>query len=274
MVVVAKIEESRAVEAAPNGLPRLITKDVLWTGGCLDLMFKGEVVHSHFNNYIIRGKNKILMIDTGHPIHRPEIEKALDSFLEGRSVDYIFPTHPELPHCGLLPTWLDRFPEAKVVGSLKDYRLYYPAYESRFVDLKIGDTVDLGDRRVIILPAIWGDLANTCWAFDTGDRVLFVSDAYALIHAHKPGHCGLMTGEHETPDQEHLQMLNKLTLQWMPFHDVSKSYAELDTLLAAVEPRFIAPAHGAVVDEPGKMTALLQDALAKTFMSTVLKPGV
>jgi len=34
-----------------------------------------------------------------------QIEAALDAFLDGRQLDYIFPTHPELPHCGLMPSW-------------------------------------------------------------------------------------------------------------------------------------------------------------------------
>lgn len=248
-----------------TGLPRLVTDDVLWVGGCLDLTFKGEIVHSHFNAYVIRGRDKSLMIDSGHPIHRPAIEAALDEFLGGRPLDYILPTHPELPHCGLLPVWMEKYPGLTAVGDITDYYLYYPELRHRFIDLKIGDTIDLGGRRIMVLPAVWGDLANTCWAYDTKDEVLFVSDAYALIHGHKPGECGLMAGEQPVPDPEHLQMLSRLTLAWMQYHDVRETYAELDRMMDIVKPKFIAPAHGAVVDEPASMTRLMKAALGEAM---------
>jgi len=256
-------------EAANTGLPRQIAEGVLWVGGCLNLSFKGETVHSHFNAYVIKGRDRTLMVDSGHPYHRPQIEAALDAFLDGRQLDYIFPTHPELPHCGLMPTWMAKYPGLKAVGDCSDYPLYYPDLAHRFVNLGRGDAIDLGDRRFVLLPCVWGDLANTLWGYESGSQTLFVSDAYALIHGHKPGECGLMTGEQPTPDKEHLQMLSRLTLQWMQYHDVSATYAELDTFLAAIQPKLIAPAHGAVVDRPERMTELMKAALAEAMTSAM-----
>jgi flavorubredoxin len=256
-------------QAAHTGLPRLIADNVLWVGGCLDLSFKGETVHSHFNAYVIRGRDKTLMVDSGHPFHRPVIEAALDAFLGDRPLDYIFPTHPELPHCGLMPTWMTKYPGLKAVGDCADYPIYYPEFSDRFVHLQRGDAIDLGDRRFILLPCVWGDLANTLWGYDSGAEILFVSDAYALIHGHKPGECALMTGEQPVPDKEHLQMLSRLTLQWMQYHDVSTTYAELDEFLRITRPRMIAPAHGAVVDRPAHMTELMKAALGEAVTAAM-----
>src|SRR5262245_55846737 len=100
MTGTAAVQARGGAHAAHAELPRLINPDFLWIGGCLDIDYKGEAVHSHFGAFVVRGTSKTLMIDTGHPFHRPQIEPALDEFLGGRPLDYILPTHVELPHCG------------------------------------------------------------------------------------------------------------------------------------------------------------------------------
>lgn len=254
-----------------SALPRLINPDFLWIGGCLDIDYKGEAVHSHFGAFVIRGTQKSLMIDTGHPFHRPGIEKALDEFLGNRPLDYILPTHPELPHCGLLPTWAKKYPDVKVIGSVADYPLLYPELGDRFHEVGLGDTVDLGGRRIMVVPAIWGDLANTRWAYDTKDSILFVSDAYAAIHYHRPGECGLMTSERPLPDIDLVRMLSKLTLQWSAFFDITKTFGDLDTLLKILRPKMIAPAHGPVIDRPDIMTDMVKLAVSTGENTTLGK---
>lgn len=243
-------------------LPRVINPDFLWVGGCLDIDYKGEAVHSHFGAFVVRGTEKSLMVDTGHPYHRPEIERALDEFLGGKPLDYILPTHPELPHCGLLPTWARKYPDVKVVGEIVDYQLLYPELGERFHQVELGQTIDLGGRRIMIVPSIWGDMANTRWAFDTKDSILFVSDAYAAIHYHKPGECGLVTSERPLPDIDLVRMLSKLTLQWSTFFDITRTFRQIDLLLDVLQPRIIAPAHGAVIDRPEIMTAMVKQAVS------------
>ncbi len=160
---------SGGIEELALGLPRLLTSGVLWTGGCMELDLRGELVHSHFANYVVRGSQKTLMLDTGHPIHADRIEQAVESFLGDAGLDYILVTHAEFPHCGLLPKWLAKYPQAMAVGDVRDYHLYYPEHQHRFVQMGIGESIDLGDRRIVLVPAIWFDLKDTIWAFDPND---------------------------------------------------------------------------------------------------------
>lgn len=262
-------DEARS-HASHAALPRLINPDFLWVGGCLDIDYKGEAVHSHFGAFVVRGTSKTLMIDTGHPFHRPQIEPALDAFLGGRPLDYILPTHPELPHCGLLPTWVRKYPDLKVVGEVGDYPLLYPELGDRFHQVELGGSIDLGGRRIVVVPSIWGDMANTRWAFDTRDSILFVSDAYAAIHYHRPGECRLMTSEQPLPDIDLVRMLSKLTLQWSAFFDITRTFRQIDTLLDTLKPKMIAPAHGTVIDRPEIMTAMVKEAVSTSGHPTVL----
>jgi flavorubredoxin len=244
-------------------LPRLITPDVLWTGGCMELELGHELVHSHFGAYVVRGSQKTMLIDTGHPIHAHQIDVSLDHFLDERSLDYIFVTHAELPHCGLLPKWMTKYPRACLVGDVRDFRLYYPEFIDRFVEVRAGQSVNLGDRKIVLVPGVWADLTDTMWAFDTGDRILFVADGFSITHHHKPGHCGLTTEEQPKPDVKMLQLLNELALQWIRYTDASRTFDALDTLLAALKPRYIAPAHGAVIDAVQEMLPLVKNAMER-----------
>ncbi len=253
-----------------HALPRMISDDVMWTGGCMALELRGELVHSHFGIYAIRGSQKTLLVDAGHPIHAAEIEAALDSFLDGRPLDYIFPTHAEFPHFGLLPKWLRKFPGATVVGDVRDFPLYYPEEAHRFRSMTIGEAVDLGGRQLVFVPAIWCDLKDTLWGFDTKDRILFVADGFSLTHHHTPGHCGLKASELPTPAIETMQVLNELALQWTRYTDSTMTFRQLDTLFEILQPRLIAPAHGSVVDRPEIMLPLIKRGME---VMPNLRPG-
>lgn len=227
----------------------------------MELELRGDMVHSHFGNYAIRGSQKNLLIDTGHPMHEEIIEAALDEFLQGEAIDYIFPTHAEFPHCGLLSKWMRKFPKAIVVGDVRDYPLYYPEEAERFHVTKIGDSVDLGDRKFVFVPAIWADLKDTFWGFDTGDRILFVADGFAFAHHHWPGECGLTTRDLPLPNTKTLQVISELTLQWTRFTDSRETFAALDELIRILDPRFIAPAHGSVIDNMEVLLPLIKQGM-------------
>lgn len=247
-------------------LPRLLTPDVLWTGGCVELEIRGERVHSHFGNYVVRGTRTSILVDTGHPMHAEAIERTLDEFLGVAQPGYIFPTHAEYPHCGLLPKWLAKYPEASVIGDVGDYALHYPEHAGRFVQKDPGDFVDLGGRKFVVVPAIWCDLKETRWGFDTGDRILFVADGFSATHHHLPGHCGLTAGEQSIPDPSMMRIINELALQWTRYTDASDTFGELDALLGVLQPRMVAPAHGAVIDRPDEMLPRIKEGMCGTLL--------
>lgn len=245
----------------PSGrLPRWVSPALMWTGGCVDLNYQGEDVHSHFSAYLIRGRDKSMMIDTGHPAHWSSIERDVEEFLEGRPLDYVFVSHGEFPHAGLLQHWLRKYPNAVAVGEVRDYDLYYPEYADRLIFARVGDQVDLGDRTVVFVPAVWRDLP-TLWAFDRRDRVLFVSDAFAYLHFHKIGQCDLKTSEHEPPNVSMIRYFNERALVWTRYSDVRRTFAEIDALLTALDPLLIAGAHGGVIDTKEQMIALVKEGM-------------
>ena len=256
--------ESMTRDTPPFGrsgqLPRAITEDCLWTGRCLPSSVTD--MHAHYSLYLLKGRDRTLLIDTGHPIHWAEIRADVARFLDGRRIDYIFPTHSELPHSGLLERWMRDFPEAVAVGDMRDYGLYHPQLAHRFRQVAPGDSLDLGDRRFLFLPPVWRDLPDTLWGFDTKDRILFLSDACAYFHGHVPGECDHFSSEIPPPDIAMMQDFNDKALHWPRFIDSRPSFPEMDELMARLRPRLLAGAHGCVVDTPEETLPLFKQGIA------------
>ncbi len=250
------LTSSIAPEPHTGSLPRAIASDFLWTGSCLHAEYNGSIVHGHFSTHLVVGSEKTILVDSGHPIAWPTLEGEIEQFLDGRPLDYLFATHGEFPHAGLLPNWLRKYPNCIALGALPDYRYFYPDFAHRIRVVAAGDRIDLGDREFIFLPAIWRDLNSTLWGFETRHRTLFVSDAFAYLHYHEDGQCDFMSSEHPAPDIKLLQFFNERALQWTKFQDPRRTYADIDKIFTMFRPRLIAPGHGGMIDTVEEMLEL------------------
>jgi flavorubredoxin len=244
-----------------GALPRLITPDCLWTGGCIAASVPGFL--AHYSCYLLKGARASILIDTGHPMHAEQVERDITAFLGDRPLDFVFPTHGELPHAGLLERWLRKWPDAVAVGDMRDWHLYLPDLAHRFRQVAPGEVLDLGDRDFAFLPAIWRDLPDSLWGWDSKDRILFLSDACACFHPHTPGQSDHFTSEIAAPDVPLMQDFNAKALHWPRFTDSTDSFAVMDALLAALNPRLLCSAHGAVVDRPFDLMPLFKAGLAQ-----------
>lgn len=256
-----------------NGLAaaRLVGSDVYWLGGCLSAFTAAGEVHYHVSCYLIVGTERTLLVDTGDPAHRDLVLAQLDSVLGGRALDYVFPTHPEIPHAGNLPALLERYPGALIVGDVRDYGLHYPEYLDRIRAWAVGTEVDLGNRVFTVLPAHIRDLGNTLWAHDSGAQMLFVSDGFSFIHdvpapdredepVHLPGQCRLVSGEMPSPPTVAQAAYGTgRALYWTKFVDVSRAFRDIERLLDALPTQLIGPAHGNVIDD---VQGMLRTSLA------------
>lgn len=250
-------------DRAPPTLPRELSPGLFWMADCLKYEYKGEMWHSHVSAYLIVGSEKSLLIDTGHPAHWNVIEPALDQSLGGRRLDYLMPTHSEMPHAGNLPRLVAKFPDAQIVGEIRDYHLYYPDLVPALWHRPIGDEIDLGDRSVVILPAIWRDLPSTIWAYDTGSRALFVADGFAYSHHHLQGQCALLSSElPEKPNVEQTMFVNERALFWTRHVDSSASSKRLAALLDEYPSSLVGPAHGSVIDNLDVMLPIMYAGMA------------
>jgi glyoxylase-like metal-dependent hydrolase (beta-lactamase superfamily II) len=189
-----------------GGVPRMVLPDLAWVGGCSNSSgWPGRaetrpVTHEPCMAYVIMGAQKTIMMDTGHYGLWYSLDGQLDAVLKGRPLDYVFVSHQEIPHTGNLGRLLRKYPNAVAVGDVRDYHLFHPEVAlDRLVQKQHGDRIDLGDREIVFLDAIWKDLSGTMWTYDTRLKLLFSADTFGYIHLHDENVCGTMF--HEMPEQ-------------------------------------------------------------------------
>ncbi len=255
---------------------RWLADGTYWLGGCLSANAQGQEVHYHVSSYLVVGSKATLLVDTGDPAHRALLLAQLELVLGERPLDYVFPTHPEIPHAGNLPALLDKYPGALVVGDVRDYHLHFPEYRARFRTQAAGSRIDLGGREFRFLPAFIRDLENTLWGHDDGARMMFVSDGFSFIHdvpaadgaatedddepVHFPGQCRLLSGEMpEPPTVDQAAYGTGRALYWTKFVDVSEAFDAIAGVLDSLPTRLIGPAHGNVIDD---VDGMLRTSLA------------
>ncbi|HEX6873505.1 MAG TPA: MBL fold metallo-hydrolase, partial [Micromonosporaceae bacterium] len=274
-------EGSRPMTAETTMPGRRIASGVHWLGGCMQAPTAGGPVHYHVSTYLVVGSDRTVLVDTGDPRHWPAIAGQLDQALAGRPLDYLLPTHPELPHAGNLPELLRRYPDARVVGDIRDYHVHFPEFVHRLEVMAAGDILPLGGRQLRLVPAYIHDLPNTLWAYDTGDRVFFVSDGFSYVHdvpsipalgddepSHRAGQCRLFSTEMpQAPTVDQAAYGTGRALYWTRFVDVSEIFDEMARFLDAHPADFIAPAHGNVVADVASMMRTSLAAHRKVYLS-------
>lgn len=243
--------------------PRPIAQGVEWIGGCSALFMdqaKQDLVHSALNTYLIIGSEKTLLIDTSHPALWAQYKPALAKALNGRKLDYVMPTHPEIPHAGSLTMLLDAHPDAKVVGDTRDYFLYHPDVpESAYLPMLPGNTLDLGGgRRFEFVDSIFRDLVNTMWGFDHGSRTLFPADGFAFFHWHNEGGCGCTAEELGLKPTAQMYSVMTQIVSGIALLDVESRIARFEALIERLQPTIFAPAHGTVVTDVANAMSYMQ----------------
>ena len=241
---------------------RSITSSAYLLSGCFHMSMYGREFHTHASAYLVVGSGGSILIDTGHAKDAPAIEAFIRSVV-GNELTWIFPTHEEYPHAGNLATLLRAFPRARAVGEVRNYHLYYPdlAAHGRFHPVAAGGSIDLGNRRIAVLPGIIHDLPATAWAYDDRDGLLFVSDGFGFSH-YGADQCGLTSGELPfAPSLKDTRMVLDLALYWSRFADNTGLVAAMRELMVAHPPRAICPAHGNVITELPELTKLMEASL-------------
>jgi flavorubredoxin len=247
--------------SAVTSSAREIAQGISWIPACLEIDIGTGPTHVHNAPYLIAGPERALMWDTGPPSNWSGVAAELDKLLGDRSLDYLVPSHPETPHCGNLHRLLAKYPEAQVVGDVRDYHLIFPSEVERFVQLPPGSEIDLGPgQRLILLSALVKDLPSSQWAYAPEQQVLFTTDAFAYSHhapfededrpLHSPDQCRLMASEiGAKPRPEQIIWITRAALYWAQFKKMDAYKEPFDELLRTYPTRMVAPAHGAVIDD-------------------------
>ena len=163
-----------------------ITNDVKYVGVDdreIDL-FEGQYIVPNgmsYNSYAIIDK-KIAVMDSVDARFGDEWIKNIDIATDGRAPDYLVVLHMEPDHSANITTFMNAYPDAKIVSSSKAFAMMKGFFGTDFADRKIevksGDVLTLGAHSLTFIAAPMVHWPEVMVAYDSKDKVLFSADGF------------------------------------------------------------------------------------------------
>lgn len=221
-----------------------------------------------YNSYLVKGSEKIALIDTMYPKKTNLYLKNLDEN-NITKIDYIIANHGEQDHSGSIPALLEKYPEAVVVTNAvckNNIIEMLHVDESKIRVVKNDDELSLGDKtlRFMIAPGVhWPD---TMFTYLVEDNLLCTCDFLGAHYTFKED-------EIFAPDSKELEHSAKRYYAeiMMPFRGVCKKYTQQ---VKDLNPDMILPSHGPIYQNPKFILDLYADWTADEGKNLVLLPYV
>jgi len=251
--------------------PRELRPDIYWVGAIdWDRRLFDELIPlpdgTSYNAYLIKGSEKIALIDTVDPTKERELIENLQTLQVDR-IDYVVSNHAEQDHSGAIPKILELYPEAKVVTNpkckefLKDL-LLIP--EAKFMKINDIDTISLGDKILEFIIAPWVHWPETMLTYLREDKILFPCD---LFGSH------LATSELFVTDEADVYEAAKRYYAEIiiPFRTSIKRHLEK---IKDLEIKIIATSHGPVYNRPEFILSAYKEWVSDDVKNEVVLPYV
>ncbi|GAB6108760.1 anaerobic nitric oxide reductase flavorubredoxin [Fusibacter bizertensis] len=150
--------------------------------------FHGEEYSTHrgssYNSYLIQDE-KVALIDTVWQPFDAEFVKRLKEVIDLTKIDYIIANHAEIDHSGGLPELLKEIPNVPIyctANGVKSLKGHYHQ-DWNFQVVKTGDTLDLGEGKLVFIEAPMLHWPDSMFEYYTKDAVLFSNDAFGQHYA-------------------------------------------------------------------------------------------
>lgn len=219
-----------------------------------------------YNSYLVKGSEKVAIIDTMYPPKTEEYLKNLDE--NGiTKVDYIIENHGEQDHSGSIPALLEKYPEAIVVTNSKcadnlREMLFVPDEKIRIIN--DGEQLSLGNKTLqfIFAPNVhWPD---TMFTHIIEDNIIFTCD---FLGAHY-----VFDDVFAKPSEELTHSAKRYYAEiMMPFRMLCKKYTKL---IQEMGVDIICPSHGPIYNNPSDILDLYADWTKDEGKNLVLLPYV
>lgn len=221
-----------------------------------------------YNSYLVKGSEKVAIIDTMYPKKTDIYLKNLDENGVDH-VDYIIANHGEQDHSGSIPALLEKYPNAVVITNVvckNNIIEMLHVDESKIKVIKNNDELSLGDKtlRFMIAPGVhWPD---TMFTYIVEDNLLCTCDFLGA-------HFTFKEGDIFAPDNEELEHSAKRYYAeiMMPFRTVCKKYTKQ---VKELNPEMILPSHGPIYKNPKFILDLYDDWASDEGKNLVLLPYV
>lgn len=134
---------------------------------------------SSYNSYLIRDKRTVLIDTVWQPFDK-EFVSRLKQEIDLKEIDYIIANHGEIDHSGALTELLREIPNTPVYCTAKGAQILKGHYHEdwNFVTVKTGDTLDIGENKLIFIEAPMLHWPDSMFTYMTGENILFSNDAF------------------------------------------------------------------------------------------------
>ena len=139
-----------------------------------------------YNSYLLKDE-KTVLFDTVDKACAEQFYENLEAGLAGRKLDYVIVQHMEPDHCALLSEVVSKYPEVKIVCTVKTVAMIKQFFnfdiDSRVQVVKEGDILNTGSHELqfIMAPMVhWPEVMVT---YDKTAKILFSADAFGSFGA-------------------------------------------------------------------------------------------
>ncbi|MBQ8317901.1 MAG: FprA family A-type flavoprotein [Lachnospiraceae bacterium] len=219
-----------------------ITQDILYVGvndHNIDL-FEGQYIVPNgmaYNSYAIVDE-KIAIMDSVDAAFGDEWLGNIKNALGDRKPDYLVVQHMEPDHSANIVSFVNAYPEAKVVSSAKAFVMMKNFFGDDFADKQVvvgeGDKLSLGKHELNFVAAPMVHWPEVIVTYDSTDKVLFSADGF--------GKFGALDVEEDWACEARRYYIGIVGKYGLPVQTLLKKAAALDI-------QFICPLHGPILTE-------------------------
>ena len=150
--------------------------------------FHGDEYSTHkgssYNSYLIRDEKTVLMDTVWGPFTN-EFITNLKKEVDIHKIDYIVMNHSEVDHSGALVELMKEIPNTPIYCTKAGVRILKGYYHQdwNFVEVKTGDTLDLGKHKLTFIEAAMLHWPDTMFTYLSGENMLFSNDGFGQHYA-------------------------------------------------------------------------------------------
>lgn len=211
-----------------------------------------------YNSYLVRGKDKIAVIETAKITFWDEYLEKLKSVVNIADIDYIVMNHTEPDHSGSIVKLLEICPKATVVASGTAIRYLSEISNITFpsITVKEGDSLDLGGKTLRFISAPNLHWPDSIYTYLVEDKLLFTCDSFGAHFAHR----GVFDDEVGDFDDAFKYYY------WAILRPFSKFFLKAIEKIEGLEIKAICPGHGPILRKNWKKYVDLSKQWSQDFI--------
>ena len=191
-----------------------------------------------YNSYIIMDE-KIAVMDTVDQRKTDEWFDNLNKALDGKTPDYLVVSHLEPDHAANIQNFVEKYPTAKLVLSIKAKAMMPQFFEIDNLDdicitVKEGDALELGEHKLTFIMAPMVHWPEVMVEYEEKEKILFSADGF--------GKFGALSADEDWTCEARRYYFNIVGKYGAPVQTLLKKAANLDI-------KTICPLHGPILKE-------------------------